>query len=136
MKNNLRISELPSVLIISITLMLPACGGAVNNYGNAPNYTVGGSVSNLIVDGLVLQNNGYDDLAVSANSTSFTFPTHIPNGESYAVTVKAQPETQICLVTQATGTIDDGNVNNVGVQCSARMTNIEPQNTPDSRQDM
>ena len=46
--------------------------------------------SGLTGSGLVLQNNGGDDLAISANG-SFIFTTPITNGASYAVTVKSQP---------------------------------------------
>jgi len=116
----MRTGELFSILIISVSLLLPACGGgAPDNSGNPLNYSVGGTVSNLLVDGLVLQNNGCDDLAIAANSTSFTFPTAIASGEGYNVTVKTQPEnTQICIVTQASGTVFGANVWDVGVQCS------------------
>jgi len=119
MKNNMRIDELFSILIISVSLLLQACGdGSQDNSGNYHDYTVGGTVSNLLVDGLVLQNNGSDDHAIPANSTSFTFPTPIADGAGYNITVKTQPETQICRVTQDSGTISRADVMSVDVQCS------------------
>jgi hypothetical protein len=101
-------------------LVVSSCGGgAPGNSGTPLNYTVGGTVSNLLVDGLVLQNNGCDDLAIEANSTSFTFPTPVADGEGYNVTVRTQPvKTQICTVTQATGTVSGAIVRDIDIQCS------------------
>src|SRR5271169_217510 len=121
------------ILIILVSILLPACGGVPpDNNGSAPGYTVGGTVSNLLVDGLVLQNNGCDDLAISANSISFTFPTTISDGEGYAVTIKTQPETESCMITQASGTVAGKNVVDVGIQCLVRSPVVEPHATPDS----
>ncbi len=53
-------------------------------------YTIGGTVTGLVGGGLVLQNNGGDNLTVSANG-AFTFPTSVSSGASYAVTVLTQP---------------------------------------------
>src|SRR6266446_1162300 len=63
-------------------------------------FSVGGTVSGLIGTGLVLQDNGGDNLPVSANST-FTFSTAIASGASYSVTVLTQPTnpSQSCTVT-------------------------------------
>lgn len=109
-------------MFLPILLMVSSCGGgASDNSGTPLNYSVGGTVSNLLVDGLVLQNNGCDDLAIEANSTSFTFSTPIADGEGYNVTVKTLPiKTQICMVTQATGTVSGANVRDIDIQCSDR----------------
>jgi len=121
MKNDMRTGELFRILVISVSLLIQSCGsGAPDSSGIPNNYTVGGSVSNLVDNGLVLQNNGCDDLVISTSSTSFTFPTTIADGDDYNVTVKTQPETQLCMVTQASGTVSGTNVTNVGVQCSLR----------------
>src|SRR5438309_811408 len=60
----------------------------------ANTFSVGGTVSGLIGTGLVLQDNGGDNLPVSANST-FTFSTAIASGAAYSVTVLTQPTNQI-----------------------------------------
>jgi N-acetylneuraminic acid mutarotase len=67
---------------------------------------------------LVLQNNGGDNLTVSANG-SFTFKTAIASGGSYKVTVLTQPATpaQTCAVTGGTGTAS-ANVTSVQVTCT------------------
>ncbi len=82
-------------------------------------YTIGGTVTGLSGSGLVLEDNGADDLTVSANGT-FSFPTTVLSGGAYAVTVKGQPSTptQTCTVTGDTGTVIAGNVTSVTVNCS------------------
>jgi hypothetical protein len=82
-------------------------------------YTIGGTVSGLAGTGLVLQNNGGDDLAVSSNG-AFTFSTEIVAGSGYAVGVRAQPENpaQVCSLQNAVGTANQ-HVNNVAVSCAA-----------------
>jgi hypothetical protein len=80
-------------------------------------YTIGGSVSGLSGSGLVLQNNGVNNLTIIANG-SFTFTAAVASGSTYSVTVQTQPSnpTQTCSVTNATGTAN-GNVTNVQVAC-------------------
>ena len=85
-------------------------------------YTIGGSVSGLSGSGLVLQDNGGDDLSITANG-SFTFATAITAGSSYSVTVKTQPSTpaQTCMVSGSIGTAD-AIVTSVGVTCTTTAT--------------
>ena len=63
-------------------------------------FTIGGAVSGLLGAGLVLQNNGGNNLAISANG-AFIFSTPILSGTTYAVTVLTQPSgpAQSCIVT-------------------------------------
>jgi len=88
---------------------------------NASFLSVGGTVSGLEGSGLVLQNNGGDDLAISGNG-GFTFATALADGSDYAVTVKNQPSApaQQCTVSNGTGTISSAAVSNVGVNCENR----------------
>lgn len=81
-------------------------------------YEVGGTISGLLSSGLVLQDNGGDDLTIAVNSTSFTFPANMAYDEGYNVTVKTQPETQICQVTRGSGNISGGSVTNIIVTCA------------------
>ena len=80
-------------------------------------FTVGGTVSDLEGSGLVLQNNGGDDLAISANG-SFTFSLQ-DDSTSYDVTVLTQPDepSQTCTVVNGTGALAGENVINVEVTC-------------------
>jgi hypothetical protein len=70
--------------------------------GTGSTFPISVTVTGLSGSGLVLQDNGKDNLAISANGT-FTFKTHVT---SYAVTVLTQPSnpTQTCAVTNGTGT--------------------------------
>jgi hypothetical protein len=80
------------------------------------------TISGLLRAGLVLQNNGGDDLAVAAplggGATTATFATEVASGAGYALTVKSNPPGQICAITGGTGTIVDGAITSVMVNCS------------------
>ena len=67
---------------------------------------------------MVLQDNGGDNLTVSANG-SFTFATKLASGASYNVTVQANPTGQTCTTANGTGTIASANITNVTVTCTA-----------------
>lgn len=84
-------------------------------------YQVGGSVSGLTGNGLVLRNKGGDDLAILA-SGNFAFATPLVNSESYQVAVANQPSGQLCAVNQGTGLIAAANVTSVSVTCLAPPT--------------
>jgi hypothetical protein len=77
------------------------------------------SVTGLDGTGLVLQNNGGNNLTISANG-SFTFSNLIVSGGSYNVTVLTQPSTpaQTCTVSTGSGTTTS-NVITVQVLCPA-----------------
>jgi 6-phosphogluconolactonase (cycloisomerase 2 family) len=107
-----------------IALALAACGGGGGSGGGGTTpppppaqYTIGGSVTGLTGTGLVLQDNGGDNLSVTQNG-SFTFATKVNSGGAYAVTVMTQPTGQTCTVSNGTGTAS-ANVTNVAVACAA-----------------
>jgi hypothetical protein len=87
--------------------------------GAPTTYTIGGHVSGLAGSGLVLQQNGGDDLAIDADG-DFTFATPVDDGASYAVTVFAQPgdPAQTCTVENGSGTVEGANVDDVAVTCT------------------
>ncbi len=87
----------------------------------ATSYHVGGTVIGLTGSGLVLQNNGGDDLAITANGT-FQFPGTLMHGAGYAVSVRVQPDQplQNCTVFQGTGSIEAADVSDVHVVCTNR----------------
>jgi len=89
---------------------------------NVVTYTIGGSVSGLSGTGLVLQNNGGDNLTVVSNG-AFTFATPIASGAAYAVSVLTQPSNpaQTCTVTNGSGTAN-ANVTTVQVACTTTNT--------------
>ena len=94
--------------------------GQVDNWSGGdvpPAFTVGGTVSGLSGT-VVLQDNGGDNLSLSANG-SFTFATALAGGAAYSVTVGTNPPGQICTVANGSGTIAAANVTNVAVTCTA-----------------
>jgi len=78
-------------------------------------FSVGGSVSGL-AGSVVLQNNGGDDLAVSADSV-FTFPATLSDNATYGVTVATQPGGQSCSVVNGSGTIAGADITSVLIEC-------------------
>src|SRR5229473_2341263 len=86
--------------------------------------SIGGNVVGLLGTGLVLQNNGSDNLAV-ATSGYFTFKTAVTIGSPYLVTVNVQPTSpaQTCTVTNGMGTAN-ANVGNIQITCSTGTLSI------------
>lgn len=80
-------------------------------------YRLGVSVMGLTGSGLVLQNNGGDDLSVGPGTTGAFFPTKIVSGGPYNVTVGVQPNGQRCTVSSGTGSVVAGDVTTVAVNC-------------------
>jgi hypothetical protein len=92
---------------LSLAAGLSACGGGTSSY------TIGGTVTGLQYEGLVLQNNETNDLAVAplpldenknVKNVTYTFPGEVDYGKAYSVTVKVQPKHQYCK--PAGGTAD------------------------------
>jgi hypothetical protein len=81
-------------------------------------YTIGGTVTGLAGTGLVLQNNGADDLSLASNG-SFTFSLPLSDGEAYNVTVKDNPSGQFCRIDNSADAVAGGNVTDVAVTCSS-----------------
>ena len=92
----------------------------VGSLGAATTSTVGGTVSGLSGT-VVLEDNGGDDLSVSANGP-FTFATGLAQNVAYAVSVKTNPSGQLCTVSNASGTMGTANVTNVAVSCAEGFT--------------
>jgi hypothetical protein len=92
----------------------PPTGGVQNSY------SVGGTVAGLTAAGLILKNNGGDDLAIDANG-GFAFQTLLASGAAYAVTVASQPAAAgvTCAVANGEGSVAAANVTNVTVTCTA-----------------
>lgn len=80
-------------------------------------YELGGSVSGLTADGLIL-NNGAMQKAIPAGSTEFKFDTKVDDGANYGVTVLQNPTGQVCSVANNAGTMPSGPVNNIVVTCT------------------
>ncbi len=102
---------LRSGLTLACALTLAACGGSGGNLA------LSGAVVGLTLDGLVLQNNGANDLVVPAGAQSFVFPTLIGNDTSYNVTVKSSPAQAVCTASSNTGRTANFDINSVLISC-------------------
>jgi len=79
--------------------------------------TLGGTVSGLAAGvTLVLQNNGADNLTVSANG-KFTFAAPVNAGSAYNVTLLTLPAGQTCTLTYSAGTGTGADIADVTVIC-------------------
>jgi 6-phosphogluconolactonase (cycloisomerase 2 family) len=105
-----------TVASAAVTTVAVACTTPIGSIS----YTVGGSIAGLTSAGLVLEDNVGDHLTIAARATSFTFPTLIPGGKPYAVSVLTQPSNpaQVCTVTNGSGTVGTANVTTVSVTCA------------------
>lgn len=123
-----------AALVAYLTIhLLAACGTSGTDTGTgrdvAQSYVVGGAIVGLTGAGLVIQNNGGDSLtdpdfkSVDARRHSFTFPTPIPRGGTYSVSVQTMPSDQVCIVgvdgkpETYSGTVEVDNVTNIEVTC-------------------
>ncbi|TKD07323.1 hypothetical protein [Polyangium fumosum] len=90
---------------------------------------IGGTVSGLAGTGLVLQNNGKDDLPVVMDG-AFQFMTPETDGDTYDVTVSAQPTNpaQTCVVEAGKGTVEGADVTGILVKCTndPPVFNVDP----------
>ncbi len=90
---------------------LAACGGKAS-------FTLGGSISGLANQGLILQNNGGNDLAVNAGATSFSFPNGISYGTEYKVSIKQQPDHMTCAFLGGTEVGSAGHTTSINIVLS------------------
>ena len=89
-------------------------------------YPLGGSVSGLTADGLVV-NNGSHSVTIPKAATTFsmTAPTtanpklgQVPEGVPYGLTVLQQPAGLKCTIALASGTMPAAAVNNIAISCA------------------
>jgi len=91
-------------------------------------YVVSATVDGLAPDGggapaqgLVLQNNGGNNLTVAADGTS-QFTQRLPNNATYAVTVYQRPAGRSCTVEKGVGTVKGANPEAALVHCTPATT--------------
>lgn len=100
--------------------------GSTSNYNwyfnqsvrSGGSHSVGGLVSGLDGSGLVLQNNGGDDLPITGNGR-FLFGEKLPSGLAFEVSVATQPvgTERSCSVSNGEGTIAGDDVGSVQITC-------------------
>ncbi len=111
--------NLSFLVMVFSSLLLTGCGGD----DNTSDYAIGGTVSGLTGEGLVLQNNGGDDLSITSNGR-FTFSTRLESGSSYTITIATQPTGQTCSVSNGSGTLEGHDVTNVLINCPLLTPNL------------
>lgn len=83
-------------------------------------YTIGGTVTGLASEGLVLTNGTAGGTAIIVGaSTSYTFINQVAFGSTYGVSVLTQPTGSTCTVSNPTGVMGDAKVENINVNCVA-----------------
>jgi len=85
----MKFSFVSAAAALTMMAVLAGCGGKQQ-------YTVQGTILNLNNAGLVLTNNGGNDLTVPTGATSFAFSQQIDYGTTYNVAVKTQPAHMTC----------------------------------------
>ncbi|CUI05789.1 hypothetical protein [Massilia antarctica] len=111
---------LRSAVALSCALSLAACGG-----DDKGTWQVGGTVQNVTVSGLVLQNKGGPDLKVEPNVGTFAFPDLINTDTEYDITVKTPPSNASCDVVNGKGKASIYGVRDVAVVCTLRPHDIK-----------
>ena len=96
-------------LALTCAIGLAACGGYTG-------LTLGGTVSGLTNNGLVLAN-GSDTVSVPANATSYAFPNQVDVGSTFHVTIQSQPQHMTCFIADITGTVGTTATSNINVAC-------------------
>jgi len=112
-----------AITSVQVTCTANSAGsGSGGSGGTNSTYTVGGTVSGLTASGLVLENNGTDDLSLTAGAAAFTFATPLASTSTYQVTIKVQPAGETCSVSNGSGTIAAADIGNVAVNCTPQYT--------------
>lgn len=90
-----------------------------NSASTNSQFSISGSVTGLTGSGLVIQNNGADNIVIPGNG-SFTFSTQLQANATYSVTVLTNPSSpaQLCTVSNGTGIISNTNITNVTITCA------------------
>ncbi|MGZ8290105.1 MAG: hypothetical protein ACXW2U_04495 [Telluria sp.] len=102
---------LRSGLALACAMGLAACGG-----GN-DNLFLGGYVTGLTKDGLVVQNNNGNPLTIPAGSSTFQFPEMISSDSDFDVTIKTQPASSNCTVANGKGKSGAYSIMSVEINC-------------------
>lgn len=99
-----------SLALGTALVSLAACGGftAVD---------VGGTITNLIGNGLVIAN-GSSTVSPAAGATTFTFPQQVEIRSPYNVAITQQPTRQTCQVINGAGIAGAAPVTIVNISCA------------------
>ncbi len=79
--------------------------------------TLGGKISGLTSDGLVLTNGSDEQLGIAKGNTAFVFGQTLPFGAAYGVTILKQPTANLCTLTNGVGTMGDVAIDTIAISC-------------------
>ena len=114
-------STLRAGLALACALSLSACGG-----GSGDLYLGGTIAGGVTKDGLVLQNNGGDDLVVPANATAFQFSNRVATDDEFNVTVKSFPSnTSGCTVANGHARANYFTIQQISVDCTINLQDLK-----------
>ncbi|MCE3607196.1 hypothetical protein LXA47_26880 [Massilia sp. P8910] len=103
---------LRSAVALSCALSLAACGGS-----DKGTMQLGGTVENVTVAGLVLQNRGGPDLKIEPNANSFAFPDLINANTDFDIKIISPPSNANCEMINGKGKSSAYGVGNIIVRC-------------------
>lgn len=107
------------VVALACALGLSACGG-----GDGDLYLTG-TISGVTKDGLVLQNNKGDDLAVPTPYTSFQFGTRVSTDDQFNITVKSLPSNnEACTVNNGSARANYYTIAQITITCTIKQHNL------------
>jgi len=124
-------SHITIFLLVGTFSLISGCGGGGGDSEleisdtQEPEYTVGGNVSGLSGSGLIIQNNGSDNLVIESNGT-FEFSATQLSAAQYNVTILSQPNLPgiTCTIASAIGVISNTDVENVSIACSQEVPEL------------
>ncbi len=93
-----------------------ALNGCASDMDSEPLAAIGGQVDGLGDEAVVLTLNGEEDLSIEDDGP-FQFETGVAQGETYTVTITAQPGDVACASENATGSVGGENVNDIEIDC-------------------
>lgn len=100
---------------LACALGLAACGG-----GDGDLYLTG-LVYNVTADGMVLQNNGGDDLTILAGQTDFQFANRVSTDDQFNITVKTPPKNaESCQVINGKARANYYTIQQIRVTCTIK----------------
>jgi len=115
--------EIATATVTALAVGLAACGGGSSGSSSSSTglqdtntYTIGGGISGLTTQGLVLAN-GSDSVSPIPGALSFVFQDAVVAGTAYSVIVQLQPDGLTCSVSNGSGTVGSANVTNVSIAC-------------------
>jgi hypothetical protein len=126
-----------SILLFAL-LLLPGClkakkspfdfntpGGFIFGFvigsQGSQTFSISGNITGFTSGSLVLQNNGQNDLTITAPTDKYSF-SGLSSGATYLISVKSHPTGMACTLTKSKGTIS-ASITDAHINCTAATAN-------------